>query len=211
MLHSIIDFFMNTFGNMSYFSIIILMTLESSIFPVPSELVVPPAAYLASSGQLNIFLVIACSVLGSLMGALFNYFLAFFLGRPILYKFVNSKIGKIFLLSEKRLQKAEEYFKKNGEISTFIGRLIPGVRHLISLPAGLAKMKIKNFLFFTFIGSLIWTSILAILGYLFGANKNLLTKYYEEIKIILLIIGPILLAMFLILKYRKKRKKLLQN
>ena len=204
MFSAITNFFLGIFSGMNYFSITILMAIESSFIPFPSEIVIPPAAYLASQGKLNVFLVVAFSVLGSLIGAIFNYYFAYFLGRPVLYKFANSKLGKLCLLSEKSLQKSEEYFRKNGEVSTLIGRLIPGVRQLVSLPAGLAKMKIPSFLFFTILGSLIWNSILAALGYFLGQNKELLSKYYKEISIILLITGSIILMIFLIVKNRKK-------
>lgn len=204
MFSAITNFFLGMFSGMNYFSITILMAIESSFIPFPSEIVIPPAAYLASQGKLNVFLVVAFGVLGSLIGAIFNYYFAYFLGRPVLYKFANSKLGKLCLLSEKSLQKSEEYFRKNGEISTLIGRLIPGVRQLVSLPAGLAKMKIPSFLFFTILGSLIWNSILAALGYFLGQNKELLSKYYKEISIILLITGSIILMIFLIVKNRKK-------
>lgn len=205
MLSTITNFFMSIFGKMNYVNILILMAIESSFIPFPSEIVIPPAAALASQGKLNIFLVILFGVLGSLAGAIFNYYFAYFLGRPVIYKFANSKLGKLLLLSEKSIKKSEEYFNKNGAISTLIGRLIPGVRQLISLPAGLAKMNIWNFLLFTFIGSLIWNSILGALGYFIGSNKELLVKYYKEISLILLIIGISTLSIILILKSKKQK------
>jgi len=207
MIANIANFFLNIFSAMNYLNITILMAIESSFIPFPSEIIIPPAAYLASQGKLNIFLVIFFSTIGSLIGAIFNYYFAYFLGRPILYKFVNSKLGKIFLLNEKSLQKAEEYFRKNGNISTLIGRLIPGIRQLISLPAGLSKMKLSSFLFFTTIGSLTWNCILAALGYFIGENKDLLLKYYKEISYIFLISGTIFFIIFIIIKNNKNNKK----
>lgn len=207
MINNITNFFLNIFGAMNYLDITILMAIESSFIPFPSEIVIPPAAYLASQGKLNIFLVVLFATIGSLIGAIFNYYFAYFLGRPILYKFVNSKLGKIFLLNEKSLEKAEEYFRKNGEISTLIGRLLPGIRQLVSLPAGLAKMKLPNFLFFTILGSLIWNCILAALGYFIGENKDLLLKYYKEISSIFLVLGVAFLAIFFIIKRNKKNNK----
>ncbi len=206
MLNAITNFFMSIFGQLNYVNITILMAIESSFIPFPSEIVIPPAAFLASQGKLNVILVVLSGVLGSLLGAIFNYYFAYFLGRPVIYKFANSKIGKMLLLSENSIKKSEEYFNKNGAVSTLIGRLIPGIRQLVSLPAGLAKMSILSFLFFTFIGSLLWTSILAILGYFIGANKDLLIKYYKEISIALLILGTITLAIILIIKNKKKNR-----
>jgi len=206
MLNAITNFFMSIFGQLNYVNITILMAIESSFIPFPSEIVIPPAAFLASQGKLNVILVVLSGVLGSLLGAIFNYYFAYFLGRPVIYKFANSKFGKMLLLSENSIKKSEEYFNKNGAVSTLIGRLIPGIRQLVSLPAGLAKMSILSFLFFTFIGSLLWTSILAILGYFIGANKDLLIKYYKEISIALLILGTITLAIILIIKNKKKNR-----
>lgn len=206
MLTGIINFFMTIFGRMTYINIIILMAIESSFIPFPSEIVIPPAAVLASQGRLNIFLVVLAGVFGSLIGAMFNYYFAYFLGRPVIYKFVNSKLGKLFLLNEHSVKKSEEYFNKNGSISTLIGRLIPGIRQLISLPAGLAKMNIWSFLFFTFLGSLLWNSILGALGYFIGTNKELLAKYYKEISIILLILGTITIAIILFIKNKNNKK-----
>lgn len=205
MTGSIAAFFMAIFGKMNYIDIIILMAIESSFIPFPSEVVIPPAAALASQGKLNLILIILYSVLGSLIGAMFNYGIAYFLGRPLIYKFVNSKLGKILLLKEKTVKRSEEFFNKSGAISTLIGRLIPGVRQLISVPAGLAKMNLISFIFFTALGSLIWDSMLAALGYFIGANETLIKQYYKQISIILLITGLATLIIILILKNKKKK------
>lgn len=146
------------------------MAIESSFIPFPSELVVPPAAYLAVSGigagaGMNIWLVIAFASLGAMCGAYINYFLALWIGRPVVYKFANSRIGHACLLDESKVRKAEDYFDRHGGVSTFLGRLIPAVRQLISIPAGLARMNLGTFTIFTFMAVLLWNSILAALGY----------------------------------------------
>ena len=144
------------------------MAIESSFIPFPSEVVVPPAAYKAATGEMNIFLVVLFATLGSDIGALINYYLARYLGRPIVYKFANSRIGRLCLLSQEKIEKAEAYFVKNGISSTLIGRLVPGIRQLISIPAGLAGMPLGRFLLYTTIGAGAWNVVLALLGYFIG-------------------------------------------
>ena len=152
--------------NLNYWTITLLMTIESSFIPFPSEVVVPPAAYKAAVyGDMNVFLVALFATIGADLGALINYYIAYFLGRPIVYKFANSRFGHMCLIDETKVKRSEEYFDKNGAISTLIGRLIPGIRQLISIPAGLAKMKLSTFLIYTTIGAGIWNSILAGIGY----------------------------------------------
>lgn len=151
--------------NLNYWTITLLMAIESSFIPFPSEVVIPPAAYKAAEGELNIFLVVFFGTFGALIGALINYYIAFFLGRPILYKLAKSRLGRILLIDEHKVHKAEDYFIKRGALSTFIGRLLPAVRQLISLPAGLAKMKLSKFILYTTLGAGIWNIILAIIGY----------------------------------------------
>ncbi|MBO5720023.1 MAG: DedA family protein [Bacteroidales bacterium] len=152
--------------NINYWTITLCMTIESSFIPFPSEVVVPPAAWLAAKGEnsLNIYLIVAFATLGACFGAIINYYLAMWLGRPIVYKFANSRLGRFFLLSEAKIKKSEEYFEKNGAISTLIGRLIPAVRQLISIPAGLAKMRIGKFILYTTLGAGVWNIILTIIG-----------------------------------------------
>lgn len=154
-------------AHLNYWWIMVLMAVESSFIPFPSEVVVPPAAYFASTpgSDLNIFLVVVFATLGALIGALVNYYLAVWIGRPLVYKFANSRIGHICLIDEAKVVKAEAYFSKHGAISTFIGRLIPAVRQLISIPAGLAKMNIGKFVAYTALGAGIWNAVLASLGY----------------------------------------------
>ena len=206
MFSAIASFFMSIFSGMGYIGIIVLMTIESSFIPFPSEIVIPPAAYLAQKGEMNLLLVILCGVIGSLLGALINYILAATLGRTFIYSFAKTKLAKFLLIDEKGVKKSEDLFNKNGIISTFFGRLIPGVRQLISIPAGLAKMNIISFIMFTTLGATIWTTILALLGYFFGANENLWHTYYKEIKIAGIIIGVIIVAYF-IFKYIKNKSK----
>ncbi len=155
--------------NASYMFVFLFMVVESSFIPFPSEVVVPPAAYLAvakgSTSDMNIFLVVFFATFGAIVGALINYYLAMWVGRPIVYAFANSRIGHACLIDRQKVENAEKYFEKHGAVSTFIGRLIPAVRQLISIPAGLSKMNIGVFVIFTGLGALLWNSILAALGY----------------------------------------------
>lgn len=194
--------------NMNYATITILMAVESSFIPFPSEVVIPPAAYIASDpkSDMNVVLVVLFGTLGALIGAIINYLLALWLGRPIIYKFANSKLGHLCLLSQEKIEHAEQYFIKNGNISTFIGRLVPGIRQLISIPAGLARMNMASFLLYTTLGAGMWNIILATLGYLAHGQKELIDKYSHEISIVLLIVG-IAFVVYLILKSIRKRKK----
>ena len=152
-------------GNLNYPTIFLLMLLESTVVPVPSELVVSPAAYHAAGGHLDVFLVILFATLGANVGASVNYVAGYFLGRPIIYKFANSRIGHLCLLNQEKVEKSEKYFYDHGVAATLTGRLIPGIRHLISIPAGLSKMPYWKFLLYTTIGAGVWHSILAALGW----------------------------------------------
>ncbi|KAB2823126.1 MAG: DedA family protein [Paludibacter sp.] len=193
--------------NMNYGTITLLMTVESSFIPFPSEVVIPPAAYIASKddSHLNIYLVVLFGTLGALLGAYINYFLALYLGRPILHKFADSKLGHLFLLSSEKIQKAEDYFQTHGKTSTFVGRLIPGIRQLISIPAGLAKMNLIPFTLFTFLGAGIWNVVLALLGYLAHGQADLIDKYSHEIGYI--IMGLVVVAGFVYLLKKLLKKK----
>jgi len=194
--------------NMNYYTITLLMTVESSFIPFPSEIVIPPAAFIASKegSDLNIFLVILFGTLGALLGAYINYALAYYLGRPILHKFADSKLGKLLLLSSVKIQKAENYFQTHGKTSTFVGRLIPGIRQLISIPAGLAKMNLISFTLFTLLGAGIWNAILALLGYIAQGQADLIDLYSHEIGYGITGI-IILIAAFYLLKYLIKKNK----
>lgn len=193
--------------NMNYGTVTLLMVIESSFIPFPSEVVVPPAAYkaLEKDSNMNIVLVVVFATLGAIIGALINYFLALWLGRPIIYKFVETRFGKMCLLDKEKVEKAEKYFDKHGKSSTFIGRLVPGIRQLISIPAGLAKMNIATFVCFTALGAGIWNIILALLGYLGHGNKELIDQYSHELSYILLGLGVLFVA-YLIYKGLSKKK-----
>jgi membrane protein DedA with SNARE-associated domain len=190
-------------ANLNYFTIALLMLIESTFLPLPSEVVIPFAAYKAGQGELNVFIVVLSGTIGALSGSLINYTLAYYLGRPLVYKFADSKMGKLFLLSKEKVVHAEEYFIRNGKTSTFIGRLVPGIRHLISIPAGLARMNLRDFMMFTFIGAGIWNIILAIIGYYLYAVRERIFPYVGHI---LLGLG-LIFVVYLILKARKNSKK----
>ncbi len=179
--------------NINYPMILFLMTLESTFIPVPSELIVPPAAWKAAQGEMNVLIVILFSTLGCILGALINYFLAKILGRKIIYSLVDTKFAHMLFINRHSMEKSENFFIKYGKSSTFIGRLVPGVRHLISIPAGIAQMNLKDFIFYTAIGSAIWNSTLVVLGYFLYTQQELLKKYYRDISTAALIIFIIFL------------------
>ena len=196
--------------HLNYWTIMILMTIESSFIPFPSEVVVPPAAYKAASGNsdLNVYLVVLFATIGANIGAIINYYLAYFVGRPIVYKFANSRFGHMCLIDEAKVQHAEKYFEKHGAMSTFVGRLIPAVRQLISIPAGLAKMKLSTFLLYTTLGAGIWNGILATIGYYLASvvpEDQLMasvTKYSPELGYVFIGLGVLIVA-YLAYKGRK--------
>lgn len=196
-------------GNMNYASITILMTVESSFIPFPSEVVIPPAAYIASKpdSHLNIFLVVLFGTLGALIGAFINYFLALWLGRPIMYRLADSKVGKLLLLSSDKIKKAEAYFNHHGKTSTFVGRLIPGIRQLISVPAGLARMNLLSFTVYTALGATLWNIILALVGYIAHGQADLINEYSHELSIIILVLLGLIVLFYLVKFLRKRSKK----
>jgi membrane protein DedA with SNARE-associated domain len=199
---TIIDWYMQ---NMSYLTIILLMAIESTFLPLPSELVIPPAAWKAAQGDMNLFLVILAGTVGALLGSLINYTLAYFLGRKIVYAFAETRFAHMCMVTPDKVKKAEDYFVAHGRTSTFIGRLVPGIRHLISIPAGLAKMPLRDFMLFTFIGAGLWNVILAMLGFFLYSQQELLNRYFHEISIVLLVLG-VLFAIYLVyLGFRKKK------
>lgn len=199
-------------ANLNYGWIFFLMLLESTVVPVPSEFVVTPAAYHAASGSLDVWLVILFATVGADIGASINYWVAYFIGRPLVYRFANSKIGKMCLLNQEKVEHAEQYFDKNGVISTLIGRLVPGIRHLISIPAGLAKMHYGKFLLYTTIGAAAWHAILAFLGWQLhkvvpeDQLNDKITEYADYIKFVIIGLVVMLIAFFVVKHYLKKRK-----
>ncbi len=198
MLHALVEWLVQTIGQLGYPGICILMFLESTFFPFPSEVVIPPAGYLAAKSSMNLWAVILLGTLGSLLGALFNYWLALRFGRPLFERF-----GSYFLLSTKTLDKADLFFERHGHISTLIARLIPGIRQVISLPAGLARMRLDLFCLFTSLGAGIWVLILALMGYWFGHNQELVAERLHQV---LLVLAPVCILGILIY-IRQCRKK----
>lgn len=175
----LLDFFVN---NANYWFVFLFMVIESSFLPFPSEVVVPPAAYLAvTKGDMNVVLIVLVATAGAVVGALVNYALSMWLGRPIIYAFANSRLGHACLIDQAKVEKAETYFDKHGAISTFVGRLIPAVRQLISIPAGIARMNIGKFIVFTALGAGVWNCILALLGWYLG-QKVPLDALYESVE-----------------------------
>ena len=183
-------------AHMNYASITALMTIESSFIPFPSEVVIPPAVYVASEPTsalcatgnypMDVALIVLFGTIGAMLGAIINYLLSMWLGRPIIYKFADSRVGHLLLLSSEKVQKAENYFNDHGKVSTFIGRLIPGIRQLISIPAGLAKMHFGQFMLYTFLGAFLWNTVLALLGYIAHGQADLINRYSHELSIIIL-------------------------
>ena len=200
-LHISIDFIVQSIRDLGYFGIFFFMLLESSFIPFPSEAVMIPAGYLAHQGEMNFVFVVIYGILGSLAGALINYYLALFFGRAFLIRF-----GKYVFFNEETMHKMESFFAKHGHISTFSGRLIPVVRQYISLPAGLGKMPLALFCFFTSFGAGIWVLILSALGYFIGQNENLLKEYLHIITIILLLVVCLLVFFYIFWQKRKKAK-----
>ncbi len=200
MLNSVIDWIVQTVNHWGYLGIFLAMFLESSFFPFPSEVIMIPAGYLASKGEMNLYAAIFTGVMGSVAGALFNYWLARRYGRPFLQRY-----GRYFFLDERTLEKLERFFTRHGEISTFNGRLIPGIRQYISLPAGLAKMPVGRFALYTALGAGIWVTVLALLGYFLGAHENQVSRYLHNATIVALITVAGL-SLFYWLRHRAKEE-----
>lgn len=197
--------------NLNYLTITLLMTIESSFIPFPSEIIMSPAGYKAAAGELNIWLVILFGTIGANIGAIINYKLAVWIGRPLVFKFADSKIGRMCLLSKDKVIKAEDYFRKKGAISTFVGRLLPGIRQLISIPAGLSKMKLSTFILYTTLGAGIWNVILALLGYYMYSivpKDELMDKvkeYSHEISYVLIGLLAIIIIVLIYKTFNKKK------
>ncbi|WP_198951053.1 DedA family protein [Fibrobacter intestinalis] len=194
--------------NLNYGTVTLLMTIESTFIPFPSEVIVPPAAYkaLQADAGLNIILVVLFATLGALLGALINFYLAKFLGRPIIYKFADSRLGRMCLLDSQKIVQAEAYFRKHGAISTFIGRFIPVIRQLISIPAGIAGMKLRPFILFTALGAFLWNVVLALLGVLAHGQSDVIQKYNTELSMIIVGVAGLFIC-YVLYKGIRGRKK----
>jgi membrane protein DedA with SNARE-associated domain len=201
-MQEVIDWLLLTIGAMGYPGIFLLMAMESSVIPIPSELVMPPAGYLAQQGMMNLWFAIICGAMGSLVGAYVNYLAAHYLGRPLILKY-----GRYVWITEEKFAKVETFFHRHGEISTFIGRLLPVVRHLISLPAGLAGMNHWKFTFYTLLGAGIWCTVLTWIGYFIGQNRELIVRYSHQ-AVIGVVIFSILLVTVYVRRHRRKSRKL---
>ena len=197
-------------AHMNYASITALMAVESSFIPFPSEVVIPPAAFVAGQPEsvlcatgnytVDVLLIVLFGTLGAMIGAIINYALSVWLGRLIIYKFADSRLGHLCLLSGEKLERAEAYFREHGNVSTFIGRFIPGIRQLISIPAGLSRMHFGAFLWWTFLGAFIWNCILAAVGYVAAGQMDLIKEYSHELSVAILILFGIVVAYFVIRK-----------
>lgn len=205
------NFITSLLSNLNYGTILFLMFLESTVVPVPSEFVVTPAAYHAAGGNLDVFLVVFFATIGADLGATLNYVVAYYVGRPVVYRFANSKWGKMCLLNQEKIEKSEKYFDDHGMVATLTGRLIPVIRHLISIPAGLAKMNYWKFLLYTTIGAGVWHSILATLGWYMHAIvpedqlNDKISEYAEYIKIGIVVIVLFAIGYFTIRHFRKRK------
>jgi len=200
MIHEIANTIVSYIGDMGYLGIFLLMFLESTFFPFPSEIIMIPAGYLAYKEEMNLYIIILVGILGSVSGALLNYYLAMIFGRKFILKY-----GKYFFIKEETLDKLDSFFAKHGEISTFSGRLIPGIRQLISLPAGLARMNIAKFSLYTALGAGIWVVVLVVVGYLVGSNEALISEYLKSATLIALV-SVVLITVFYIVRHRRRRE-----
>ena len=202
---------------MNYASITALMAVESSFIPFPSEVVIPPAAFVAGQPDsvlcttgnypVDVLLIVLFGTIGAMIGAIINYGLSVWLGRIVIYKFADSRLGHLCLLSSEKIQRAEEYFREKGNVSTFVGRFIPGIRQLISIPAGLSRMHFGAFLWWTFLGAFIWNCILAVLGYVAAGQMDLIKEYSHELSVAILILLGAVILYYLIRWIIKKRVK----
>ncbi len=206
------NFITTLLGNLNYATILFLMLLESTVVPVPSEFVVTPAAYHAASGQLDVWLVILFATIGADLGASINYVVALYVGRPVIYRFANSRWGKMCLLSQEKVETSERYFDDHGIVATLTGRLIPGIRHLISIPAGLARMNYWKFLLYTTIGAGCWHAILAGLGWYLHSIvpeeqlNDKIEEYAEYIKLIIIALVVLAVVYFAVKALLKKKR-----
>lgn len=197
-MHALVQWLLDTIGSMGYPGIFLLMAMESSIIPVPSELVMPPAGYLAFLGRMNMAAAILCGTLGSLVGAYANYFASHYLGRPLIIRY-----GRYVLIPPEKFERVEHFFLRHGEISTFIGRLLPVVRHLISIPAGLSGMNHLRFSLYTLLGAGIWCTILTGIGYVIGENQQLIMRYSHQALLWVVIFSIALISVYI---WRQRRR-----
>lgn len=202
MLHDLINWLVTTIGSMGYTGIFLLMAMESSVIPIPSEIVMPPAGYLVQQGKMNMVLVILSGTLGSLVGAYANYFAARYLGRPLLLRY-----GRYVWITEEHFDRVERYFRDHGEISTFIGRLLPVARHLISLPAGLAHMNHLRFSLYTLAGSAMWVTVLSWIGYFIGENEKLIEEYSRHAVVDIFIFSAVLVGIYMVVHRRRRARE----
>jgi membrane protein DedA with SNARE-associated domain len=201
-MHELINWLVNTIGALGYPGIFLLMAMESSVIPIPSEVVMPPAGYLVQQGRMNMGLVILSGTLGSLVGAYANYFVARWLGRPLAIKY-----GRYVWITEEHFNRVETFFLSHGEISTFIGRLLPVIRHLISIPAGIARMNHWRFSLYTTVGAALWVSILSWIGYFIGQKQELIAVYSHEAVLGVVFFSILLASVYTILHRRKLRRE----
>ena len=200
-------------NNINYWTVLLLMFIEGSVIPAPSELIVPPAAYRAAAGELNIVLVVVVATIGAVLGSTANYFAAYYLGRPVVYRFANSRLGHLCLINQEKIEKAEKYFYDHGVIATLTGRLLPGIRQIISIPAGLSKMKFWKFILYTTVGAGIWNTVLAALGWYlhsFVPKEELYNKieeYNSQIQLVVIIAIAVVAIIAIIWWQMRKRKK----
>ncbi len=200
-MESVISWLVESIGAMGYPGIFVLMAMESSVIPIPSELIMPPAGYLAQAGQMNMLIAILCGTLGSLFGSYVNYFAAHYLGRPLILKY-----GRYVWITEEKFMKVETFFLRHGEISIFIGRLLPVVRHLISLPAGLAGMSHLKFSLYTLLGAGIWVTILTWIGYFIGSNQALIMQYSHQALYGALVFSAVLIVVYVKLQSKREQQ-----
>lgn len=200
MIHELAQTIVSYIGDLGYAGIFLLMFLESTFFPFPSEIVMIPAGYLAYQGEMNLYGVIFAGIFGSVAGALFNYYLAVYVGRAFILRY-----GRYFFIKEKTMDKLEVFFKTHGELSTFNGRLVPGIRQLISLPAGLARMHVGKFALYTGLGAGIWVIVLVALGYLLGSQEELISEYLRSATLIALL-SVVLITLFYIVRHKRRQK-----
>lgn len=204
-------------AHMNYASITALMAVESSFIPFPSEVVIPPAAFVAGQPEsvlcatgnytVDVLIIVLFGTLGAMIGAIINYGLSVWLGRLIIYKFADSKVGHMCLLSSEKLEKAEAYFREKGNVSTFIGRFIPGIRQLISIPAGLSRMHFGAFLWWTFLGAFVWNCILAALGYVAAGQMDRIKEYSHELSVAILVLFGLVVVYFVLKRFVFKKAK----